>query len=59
MIDRIVSEKSKGNDVIAGSVRTKMILKGIGVDKFTDSSADDPEIIKALGNIAEEFGITL
>lgn len=59
MIDKIISEKAKGNAIIASSVRTKMILKGISVDKFADSSPDDPEIIKTLGIIAKEFGITL
>ena len=41
MIQKIVAEKSKGNQVIASSVKTKIILKGIAIDKYTPTSPDD------------------
>lgn len=58
-IDRIISEKSRGNSVIASSIRTKMILKGISVDKFNMNSPDDPEILKKLQLVATEYGIRI
>ena len=35
MIQKIITQKSRGNQIIASSVKTKMILKGITVDKYT------------------------
>lgn len=59
MIQKIVNQKSKGNPIIASSVRTKMILKGIAVDKYTPQSPDDPEIMKTLQGIAKDFGVNI
>lgn len=58
-IDRIIDEKSRGNQIIASSIRTKMILKGISVDKYTASSPDDPEVMQKLKAVAAEYGITV
>lgn len=58
-IDKIVNEKSRGNQTIASTVRTKMILKGISVDKYTPASPDDPEVMKKLQAVAAEYGIKL
>ena len=57
MIQKIVAEKSKGNQVIASSVKTKIILKGIAIDKYTPTSPDDPAVIKKLWEIGREFGV--
>lgn len=57
MIQKIVAEKSKGNQVIASSVKTKIILKGIAIDKYTPTSPDDPAVIKKLWEIGKEFGV--
>lgn len=58
-IKKIIDLKSKGNPIIASSVRTKMILKGIVVDKYTPSSPDDPKVMQMLHTIAKEFGIEI
>lgn len=58
-IDKIVNEKSRGNQTIASTVRTKMILKGISVDKYTLTSPDDPEVMKKLQAVAAEYGIKI
>lgn len=57
MIQKIVKDKSKGNQVIASSVKTKIILKGIAIDKYTPTSPDDPAVIKKLLEISKEFGL--
>ena len=59
MIQSVITQKSKGNAVIANSIRTKMYLKGIAVDKYTPSSPDDQEIIKKIREIAKEFGVAV
>jgi len=59
MIDKIIKDKSKGNNTIAACTRTKLILKGISVDKYTAVSPDDPEIINKVTQIAKELGVTL
>lgn len=59
MIDKLILEKSKGNKVIENCTRTKLILKGISVDKYTASSPDEPEVIEKILKIAQEFGVTL
>jgi len=57
MIQKIVTEKSRGNQVIANSVRTKIILKGIAIDKYTPTSPDDVIVMQKLRQVAQEFGL--
>lgn len=57
MIQKIVAEKSKGNQVIASSVKTKIILKGIAIDKYTPTSPDDIAVMQKLRQIGMEFGV--
>lgn len=53
MIEEILAERSKGNETLARVIRTKLILKGINPEKYTDQSYDDPSIIKKLENMAQ------
>ncbi len=57
MIQTVITQKAKGNVVIANSIRTKMYLKGVAVDKFTALSPDDPAIMQKVREIAREFGV--
>ena len=57
MRQKIISQKSRGNQIIASSIKTKMILKGIAVDKYTPASPDDPVVIQKVKDIAKEFGL--
>lgn len=57
MIQKIVTEKSKGNQVIESSVKTKIILKGIAIDKYTPTSPDDFTVMQKLREIGMEFGV--
>ncbi len=59
MIEQVIAQKAKGNVVIANSVRTKMYLKGIAVDKYTAVSPDDPAVMQKVREIAKEFGIVV
>lgn len=59
MIQKIITEKSRGNQVIANSVKTKIILKGVAIDKYTPTSPDDMAVIQKLRGIAKEFGLMI
>lgn len=58
-IQKIITQKSKGNQIIANSIRTKMLLKGIMVDKYNALSPDDPVVMKKLQEVAKEFGVAV
>jgi len=51
MIERILAERSKGDELLARVITTKLILKGIDPKKFSDKSDDDPQIIEKLGKM--------
>ncbi|MBN1850935.1 MAG: hypothetical protein JW932_20395 [Deltaproteobacteria bacterium] len=59
MIDNIIETRSKGNETIAATTRTKLILKGVNPDKFSAKSEDDPLILDKLKQIIKEMGITI
>ena len=59
MINTIIQKRSKGNPLLVGVTRTKLLLKGINVNKFTDDSIDDPVVVHKLLLIARELGVTL
>lgn len=59
MIQQVISKKSQGNAVIASSMRTKMYLKGIAVDKYTALSPDDAVVIQKIREVAKEFGVII
>lgn len=59
IINLIVEQKSNGNELIASSIYTKLILKGINVDKYDATSSDDPLVIEKLRTAAQEFGVKI
>ena len=48
MIDTIISQRAKDNPMLAGVIKTKLMLKGIDPSRFTPQSEDDPVIIAKL-----------
>jgi hypothetical protein len=59
MIDQIIEQKSAGNSMVAGTVRTKLLLKGIDPSKFDASSPDDSTVIQKIKTAASEMGVHL
>jgi len=55
MIDTIISQRSKDNPMLAGVIKTKLMLKGIDPAKFTSQSDDDPAIIAKLESVVKEI----
>jgi hypothetical protein len=58
-METLIAEVSKSNPILASTTRTKLILKGINPNKFTQDSPDDPAILEKLKDIAEAFGVKL
>lgn len=54
MIEEILAKRSNGNEMLIRLIRTKLILKGIDPEAFTDNSDDDPTIIEKLKKIAQD-----
>ena len=59
MIDKIVWERSKGNETIKKTTHAKLALKGVNTDGFDAFSPDDPLVIARLQEIAKEMGVNL
>lgn len=59
MINTIVEERSGGSAMVARSIRARLVIKGIQADSYTADSADDPEVIAKLHQIAKELGVSL
>ena len=57
LIERIVSERAKGDPALVSTTKTKLILKGINPDKFGPTSPDDPAVIAKLQTVAAELGV--
>ncbi|MGO9481956.1 MAG: hypothetical protein ACLP05_09280 [Candidatus Kryptoniota bacterium] len=59
LIDKIITERSKGNPTIVVTTRTKLILKGIDPDKWDTASPDDFQMISKVRQVAQELGVKL
>jgi hypothetical protein len=59
MIEEIVRQRSATNPMLAGIVRTKLLLKGLDPAKFDASSPDDPIVIQKIMATASEMGVHL
>lgn len=59
MIDAIVEQRSGGNKMVAHFTRAKLALKGIDPSRYNRYSADDPDVIDRLSEIARELGLKL
>lgn len=55
MIDTIISQRAKDNPMLAGVIKTKLMLKGIDPGKFTPQSDDDPAIIAKLEAVIKDL----
>jgi hypothetical protein len=59
MIDSIIQQRAKGDPLVRIMTRSKLILRGVNPDRFSGSSADDPEVIAIIKTIADELGTTM
>ena len=59
MINSIIDQRSKGNETIAATTRTKFILKGINPAKYDAGSPDDGVVIEKLKALAQELNVKI
>jgi hypothetical protein len=59
MIDTIIATRSQGRPLVAGAIRTKLILKGFNPEKYDATSPDDPVAVNKLREVARELGVNL
>jgi len=57
MLDTIIAQRANGNPTIASTTRAKILLKGINIDHYTETSEDDPVVMEKVRKIALEFGL--
>jgi hypothetical protein len=55
MIDSIIEQRAKDNAMLAGVIKTKLMLKGIDPSKFSAQSDDDPAIIGKLEALMKDL----
>lgn len=59
IIDKIITERAKGNPAIISTTKTKLLIKGIDPNKYNASSPDDPAILDKAKIFANELGIQI
>jgi len=59
MLDQIIAEKGQGDPIMEKLIQTKLLIKGIRVEQFTESSEDDPVFIEKVRQAAQAFGVGL
>lgn len=57
LIDNIILHRSKGNPAIAEMTKAKFILKGLNPTQFNRFSADDPQIIERVLDMAGQLNV--
>jgi hypothetical protein len=57
MVDTIIAEKAKGDKTIEKSIRVKLILGGIMVDKLTPDTPDEPALINRIKSVGASYGV--
>lgn len=55
MIDSIIEQRAKDNQMLQGVIRTKLMLKGIDPKKYTLQSDDDPAVISKLEALVKDL----
>lgn len=59
LILEIIDRRSRGNPIIAKTIRSKLLLKGIDVDRYGPDTPDDPAVLEKIKNLAMLLGISL
>ena len=59
ILDRIVDQRGKGDEVLAMLTRAKLILKGFDPARFTVTMPDDPATVARVRQVARELGVIL
>ena len=55
MIDSIIEQRSKGDPLLIKTTKTKLMMKGININRYSFQSEDDPIIIEKLEKLIAEL----
>lgn len=55
VINQIIEQRAGNNPILVSTTRTKLQLKGIEIDKYTDASPDDSVILEKLMEISKQL----
>jgi hypothetical protein len=59
MINKIIAVRSNGNAALANTTKAKFMLKGINPDNYNNLTADDPDVISKIKEMATKLNITI
>jgi hypothetical protein len=59
LINQIIDERSKGNPIIARTLRIKLMLKGINPDAYLNDTLDNPKTLKQVEQLAITMGVNI
>ena len=55
LIDTIIAQRAHGDKILEGTVKIKLILKGIDPKNYTAQSDDDPVLMGKLQEMIDEY----
>ena len=58
-LDQIIANKANGDPIMEKLTKTKLLVKGIRVDSFSESSEDEPGMLEKVKLAALNFGVEL
>ena len=58
MLDCILEQRAQGDPLLLKATKTKLMLKGIDMDKYTAKSEDDPVVLQKIERLLNELDIT-
>jgi hypothetical protein len=58
-IQKIISARGKGNSVLEGGTKTRLLLKGIDPSKWTPTSLDDDAMLSKVKQAATDLGVSI
>ncbi len=59
IIDQIIEQRARGNDLLVHTTTAKLLFKGIDPSRYTSQTPDDPRILAQIKEIAKDLGVTL
>lgn len=59
IIDQIIQSEGGDDEFQRLMVKSKLVIKGVLVDKYTDQTQDDPQTIEQLRAVAAEFNVNV
>ncbi|KJS87023.1 MAG: hypothetical protein JM58_05810 [Peptococcaceae bacterium BICA1-8] len=59
MVNLIIEKRAKGSEIIAKTTKAKLVLSGIALDNYNETSADDEDVLAKLREIANNMGLEI